>query len=104
MVAPLQVGFFLYQVIALSLTIFALIRYAWQPLGLKPDILYLPLTGLVILAAGILFGEEFSIRRIKYSHAAFLALILVCMAVIVMELGTPYLRGLHRPSLLPPMT
>jgi acyl-CoA thioesterase FadM len=55
----------------------------------------------VILAAGILFGEEFSIRRIKYSHAAFLALILVCMAVIVLELGTPYLRGLHRPSLLP---
>ncbi len=98
---PFRLVFFLYQVIALSLTIFALIRYAWQPLGLKPDILYLPLTGLVILAAGILFGEEFSIRRIKYSHAAFLALILVCMAVIVMELGTPYLRGLHRPSLLP---
>ena len=98
---PFRLIFFLYQIIALSLTIFALIRYGWQPLGLKPDTLYLPLTALVILAAGILFGEEFSIRRIKYSHAAFLALIIACMILIVSELGAPYLRGIHRPSLLP---
>jgi acyl-CoA thioesterase FadM len=98
---PFRLVFFLYQVIALSLTIFALIRYGWQPLGLRPDALYLPLTALVILAGGILFGEEFSIRRIKYSHAAFLALIALSMVVIVAELGAPYLRGLHRPSLLP---
>lgn len=98
---PFRLVFFLYQIIALSLTIFAVIRYAWQPLGLKPDILYLPLTGLVILAAGILFGEEFSIRRIKYSHAVFLAIIAACAVLIVAELGAPYFRGLHRPSLLP---
>ena len=98
---PFRLVFFLYQIIALSLTIFALIRYGWQPLGLHPDSLYLPLTALIILAAGILFGEEFSIRRIKYSHAAFLALILLCAVVIIAELGSPYLRGIHRPSLLP---
>ncbi len=98
---PFRLVFFLYQIIALSLTIFALIRYAWQPLGLHPDSLYLPLTALIILAAGILFGEEFSIRRIKYSHAVFLAVILCCVAVIILELGSPYLRGIHRPSLLP---
>ena len=98
---PFRLVFFLYQIIALSLTIFALIRYGWQPLGLHPDSLYLPLTALIILAAGILFGEEFSIRRIKYSHAAFLALIACCVVVIVMEIGSPYLRGIHRPSLLP---
>ena len=98
---PFRLVFFLYQVIALSLTIFALIRYGWQPLGLKPDSLYLPLTALVILAAGILFGEEFSIRRIKYSHAAFLALIVCCAVIIILEIGSPYLRGIHRPSLLP---
>ena len=98
---PFRLVFFLYQIIALSLTIFALIRYGWQPLGLKPDSLYLPLTALIILAAGILFGEEFSIRRIKYSQAAFLALILACAVVIIAELGSPYLRGIHRPSLLP---
>ena len=98
---PFRLVFFLYQIIALSLTIFALIRYGWQPLGLQPDLLYLPLTALIILAAGILFGEEFSIRRIKYSHAVFLAIILCCIAVIIAELGTPYLRGIHRPSLLP---
>jgi acyl-CoA thioesterase FadM len=98
---PFRLVFFLYQIIALSLTIFALIRYAWQPLGLHPDSLYLPLTALIILAAGILFGEEFSIRRIKYSHAVFLAVIFCCVAVIILELGSPYLRGIHRPSLLP---
>jgi len=98
---PFRLVFFLYQLIALSLTIFALIRYGWQPLGLHPDSLYLPLTALIILAAGILFGEEFSIRRIKYSHAAFLALILCCVVLIVAGLGSPYLRGIHRPSLLP---
>jgi acyl-CoA thioesterase FadM len=98
---PFRLVFFLYQIIALSLTIFALIRYGWQPLGLQPDLLYLPLTALIILAAGILFGEEFSIRRIKYSHAVFLAIILCCIAVIIAELGSPYLRGIHRPSLLP---
>lgn len=98
---PFRLVFFLYQIIALSLTIFALIRYGWQPLGLKPDSLYLPLTALVILAAGILFGEEFSIRRIKYSHAAFLALIVCCAAIIILEISSPFLRGIHRPSLLP---
>lgn len=98
---PFRLVFFLYQIIALSLTIFALIRYGWQPLGLRPDSLYLPLTGLIILAAGILFGEEFSIRRIKYSHAALLALVACCAFVIIAELGSPYLRGIHTPSLLP---
>lgn len=98
---PFRLVFFLYQLIALSLTIFALIRYGWQPLGLRPDSLYLPLTALIILAGGILFGEEFSIRRIKYSHAAFLALIVVCAAIIIAELGSPYLRGIARPSLRP---
>ena len=98
---PFRLVFFLYQIIALSLTIFALIRYGWQPLGLQPNLLYLPLTALIILAAGILFGEEFSIRRIKYSHAVFLAIILCCIALIIAELGSPYLRGIHRPSLLP---
>ena len=98
---PFRLVFFIYQVVALSLTIFALIRYGWQPLGLQPDSLYLPLTALVILAAGILFGEEFSIRRIKYSHAAFLVLIVCCAVIIILEIGSPYLRGIHRPSLLP---
>lgn len=98
---PFRLVFFLYQIIALSLTIFALIRYGWQPLGLHPDSLYLPLTALIILAGGILFGEEFSIRRIKYSHAAFLVLIVICAVVIIAELGSPYFRGIERPSLRP---
>lgn len=65
---PFRLIFFLYQLLAITLTIFALIRYGWMPLGLAPEILYVPLILLVILAAGILFGEEFNIRRIKWSH------------------------------------
>ncbi len=72
---PFRLIFFLYQLIAITLTIFALIRYGWMPLGLEPQILYLPLILLVILAAGILFGEEFNIRRIKWSHGVIFLII-----------------------------
>ena len=47
---PFRLVFFLYQLLAITLTIFALIRYGWHPLGLRPDTLYLPLTALIILA------------------------------------------------------
>ena len=60
--------FFLYQLLAVTLTIFAFIRYVWQPLGFQPWALYLPLTLLIVLAAAVLLGEEFDITRIRYSH------------------------------------
>jgi acyl-CoA thioesterase FadM len=65
---PFRLIFFLYQLLALTLTMFAIIRYLWMPLNLEPEALYLPLTILVVGAAGILFGEEFDIKRIKFSH------------------------------------
>ncbi|MEX1010169.1 MAG: thioesterase family protein, partial [Chthoniobacterales bacterium] len=73
---PFRLIFFLYQLIAITLTIFALIRYGWMPLGLEPQILFLPLILLVVLAAGILFGEEFNIRRIKWSHGVIFLILL----------------------------
>ena len=33
---PYRLIFFLYQILAITLTVFALVRYAWQPLGLEP--------------------------------------------------------------------
>jgi len=94
---PLRLVFFLYQIIAITLTIFALIRYGWMPLGLEPQILFLPLILLVILAAGILFGEEFNIRRIKWSHGV---IFLIVAGAIGILLTAPSVINVG----LPPMT
>jgi acyl-CoA thioesterase FadM len=82
---PFRLVFFLYQLLAISLTIFAFIRYAWMPLGFEPSLLYLPLTLLVVLAAGILFGEEFDIRRIKYSHGVMFLLLVPAVVLLVVH-------------------
>lgn len=80
---PFRLIFFLYQLIALTLTIFAFIRYGWMPLGLEPQILFLPLVLLVVLAAGILFGEEFNIRRIKWSHGVIFLIVAAAIAILL---------------------
>lgn len=100
---PFRLVFFLYQLLAITLTIFALIRYAWQPLGFKPELLYLPLTMLVALAAAILFGEEFNIRRIKWSHGVIFLIVVVAAAVVLqaprlMGNGEPWLANTPSPA------
>jgi acyl-CoA thioesterase FadM len=80
---PFRLVFFLYQLLAITLTIFALIRYGWMPLGLSPAILFIPLILLVILAAGILFGEEFNIRRIKWSHGVIFLILAGAVSVLL---------------------
>jgi len=97
---PFRLAFFLYQLLAITLTIFALIRYAWQPLGLQPGYLYLPLIVLVILATSILFGEEFNIRKIKYSHGALFLLLAASISIIFSYVGGTYFKGLHFPGRL----
>lgn len=87
---PFRLVFFLYQLLAITLTIFAFMRYAWQPLGLQPEALYLPLTMLVALTAAVLFGEEFNIRRIKWSHGV---IFLIVLGAIVILLQAPRLMG-----------
>jgi acyl-CoA thioesterase FadM len=84
---PFRLVFFLYQVLAITLTIFALIRYVWQPLGLQPDVLYLPLVLLIVLAAAVLFGEEFNIKRIKFSHGALALVAAAAIVTILLSLG-----------------
>jgi len=88
---PFRLAFFLYQILAITLTLFAFIRYGWQPLGLEPDALYLPLTALIALSAGILFGEEFNIKRIKWSHGVLFLLLGAAIAgiLILPWPGTP---------------
>ena len=95
---PYRLVFFLYQILAITLTVFALVRYGWQPLGLEPAGLYLLLTILVILAAATLFGEEFDIRRIKFSHGVLGLIALVAIALLWGQLpsmgkGQPIMTG-----------
>jgi len=80
---PFRLVFLLYQLLAISLTIFAFLRYGWGSLGLEPWTLYLPLTLLIVLAASILFGEEFDIRRIKYSHGVIALLVFAAISWII---------------------
>lgn len=82
---PFRLVFFLYQVLAITLTIFAIIRYLWQPLNLQPGALYLPLTILIVLAAACLFGEEFNIKRIKYSHGVLFVILLASITFLLAE-------------------
>jgi len=88
---PFRLVFFLYQLLAITLTIFAFIRYGWQTLGFEPWELYMPLTLLIVLAAAVLFGEEFDIKRIKYSHGVMALLMIASMLIIflnTMKVGT----------------
>lgn len=84
---PFRLIFFLYQLLAITLTVFAIVRYLWQPLNLQPDALYLPLTILIVLAAGCLFGEEFNIKRIKYSHGILFLILLGSIFTLIWGMG-----------------
>jgi acyl-CoA thioesterase FadM len=81
---PFRLVFLLYQILAITLTIFAIIHYVWQPLNLQPQVLFLPLTLLIVLAAAILFGEEFNIKRIKFSHGALFLVLAGALAVLLL--------------------
>lgn len=87
---PFRLIFYLYQVVALTLTVFALSKYLFGSLELVPQSLkwlYLIMVVFVVLAAGCLFGEEFGISRIKFGHAGLGLLLLVCVAVVVFSLN-----------------
>jgi hypothetical protein len=91
---PFRLVLYLYQIVALSLTVFALVKYLFVPLMAGPlagsnlglQALYLCLTVFVILAAGCLFGEEFGIQKIKLSHALMGGLLVICIAIILLGL------------------
>jgi len=82
---PFGLPLLLYQVAALSLTIFAFINYFLRPLGLEPELLFLPLGLLVILAVTFFVGQEFNISRIKWSHSVLL--IVALLAIVVIAIG-----------------
>ena len=83
---PFRLIFYLYQVLAITLTVFALTKYLFGPLDLVSGPItgmYLCLVVFVVLAAGCLFGEEFGIQRIKIGHGLFGLVIAGCVLAVV---------------------
>ncbi|MEQ8818625.1 MAG: hypothetical protein RLY93_00120 [Sumerlaeia bacterium] len=76
-VGKLRWVFLLYQIIAISLTFFALFKYVFLPLNVP-----LPMVGLLVLGAGLLLGEQFDIDRIKWTHLAWGLVILLSILLI----------------------
>jgi acyl-CoA thioesterase FadM len=72
-----------YQMVAITLTFFAIFRYMFQPLGVD-----LVLVVMVMLGAAMLLGEQFDIARIKWSHLVMFLVLLLAMAGIVGGLGS----------------
>lgn len=71
-------GLLFYQFLAISLTLYVCMKYVTLPIG----ILSILVAG-VFIGATIFLGEEFSISRIKYSHAAFGMVILASLLVLI---------------------
>ncbi len=92
---PFRLIFYIYQIVALSLTVFALVKYLFVPLlgtiegfnGNGVVALAVTMTVFVLLAVGCLFGEEFGIRKIKAGHALLGGLLFICILVVLFSLG-----------------
>jgi acyl-CoA thioesterase FadM len=87
---PFRLAFYLYQIVALALTVFASARYLFGPLETTTGLMtamYMALVVFILLAAGCLFGEEFGIQKIKYGHGMFGLLLLVCIGIILFAGG-----------------
>ncbi len=86
---PFRLIFYLYQILALTLTVFALTKYLFRPLELVSGpmtALYLCMVVFVVLAAGCLFGEEFGIQRIKFGHGVLGGLLIACVVAVLSSL------------------
>ncbi|MEP3211593.1 MAG: thioesterase family protein [Luteolibacter sp.] len=92
---PFRLIFYIYQIVALSLTVFALVKYLFVPLlgtmegfdGKAVVALAVTMSVFVLLAVGCLFGEEFGIRKIKVGHALLGSLLVICIATVLVSLA-----------------
>jgi acyl-CoA thioesterase FadM len=85
---------FFYQLLAIVVTIFAVLKYLVMPIGINPA-----LVCVVFLAAAVFLGEEFDISRIKFSHAFMFLGVFVSMAALLW-LALPLASLLGQGSLL----
>ncbi|MDR0533506.1 MAG: hypothetical protein LBH01_06075 [Verrucomicrobiales bacterium] len=95
---PFRLSFYLYQVLAITLTVFAIVNYLLVPLlawrwpdwgnqGYILFIISLALVVLLVLSAACLVGEEFRIKTIKYGHLfqGFLILLIVILLLVSVQ-------------------
>jgi len=92
---PFRLIFYMYQIVALSLSVFALVKYLFVPLlgaidgfgGNAVMALSVAMSVFVLLSVGCLFGEEFGIRKIKAGHALLGALLMICIVTLLISLS-----------------
>lgn len=94
---PFRLSLYLYQLLALTLTVFATVKYLFIPLlvsywpgweneGNILQIFSLLLVVSLVISAACLIGEEFSIKSIKYWHLFVGAIILVIIVSLLVYL------------------
>jgi acyl-CoA thioesterase FadM len=76
-VGELRWIFLVYQITAISITFFALFKYVFVPLNWNYG-----MVALIVLGAGLLLGESFGIRQLKWSHFGMSMIIILCMVAI----------------------
>lgn len=74
--------FLFYQLMAITLTVFAITRYLFQALDYTNPVLFLMLVVIALLAAAIIMGEQFKITKIKYSHTFLFGLLVICIGYL----------------------
>jgi acyl-CoA thioesterase FadM len=92
---PFRLIFYIYQIVALSLSVFALVKYLFVPLlqsiegfgGGAVMALSVAMSVFVLLSVGCLFGEEFGIRKIKAGHALLGALLMLCIVTLLISIS-----------------
>ncbi len=73
-----SLAIYLFQFLAVTLTLHAVLKYIALPLGVLSI-----LVAAVLIGATIFLGEEFSIKKIKYSHAVYGLVVLLCIVSLV---------------------
>lgn len=73
-----SLAIYLFQFLAVTLTLHAVLKYIALPLGVLSI-----LVAAVLIGATIFLGEEFSIKKIKYSHAIYGTIVLICVTSLI---------------------
>jgi len=89
-VGELRWIFLLYQVTAIALTFFALFKYVFVPLDVPFGMI-----ALIVLGAALLLGEQFDIKKLKWSHFVFSIIIILCILMIGVG-GASYFTAANR--------
>lgn len=76
-VGELRWIFLVYQIIAVSLTFFALFKYVFVPLDINAG-----MVALIVMGASLLLGEQFGIKQLKWSHFVMSLIIILCILLI----------------------